>query len=183
MEVTIERFKNIQSLQVDIKGLTLLVGGNNAGKSSVLQAIQFGASVAQTSAMQGGAWSTGRVSTSIGQSDLVYSPIKDILSLGLNGRLRQATTEAITISYRNGTDEAKVSVRKGKNKNILLEVVGETLGKKLQSISDPFSALVTGLAGIPSEEEFETNLVVKKAAARGDSNSVFRNILLQLSKH
>ena len=183
MEVTIERFKNIQSLNIDITGLTLLVGGNNAGKSSVLQAIQFGASVAQTSAMQGGAWSAGRVSTSIGQRDLVYSPIKDVLSLGLNGRLRQATTEAITITYRKGTDEAKVSVRKGKNKNILLEVVGDPLGQQLQSITDPFSALVTGLAGVPSEEEFETNLVVKKAAARGDSNSVFRNILLQLSKY
>ncbi|MBP0634254.1 ATP-dependent endonuclease [Cupriavidus sp. AcVe19-6a] len=50
----------------------------------------------------------------------------------------------------------------------------------MQSITTPYSALVTGLAGIPSEEEYETNLVVRKAAARGDSNSVFRNILLQL---
>ena len=71
MEVMIERFKNIQSLNIDITGLTLLVGGNNAGKSSVLQSIQFGASVAQTSAMQGGVWSAGRVSTSMGLSEIL----------------------------------------------------------------------------------------------------------------
>jgi AAA15 family ATPase/GTPase len=46
MEIKIERFKNLTELELDITGLTLLVGGNNAGKSSVLQAIQFGASVA-----------------------------------------------------------------------------------------------------------------------------------------
>jgi hypothetical protein len=182
MEIKIERFKNLTELELDITGLTLLVGGNNAGKSSVLQAIQFGASAAQTSAMQGGVWSNGRISTSIGQTDLVYSPIKDVLSLGPNGRLREPEAEAIRISYRDGAEEARVSVRKGRNKNILLEVVGHTIGQQLQSISNPYSALVTGLAGIPSEEEFETNIVVKKAAAKGDSNSVFRNILLQLHK-
>lgn len=183
MEIKIERFKNLTELELDITGLTLLVGGNNAGKSSVLQAIQFGASVAQTSAMQGGLWAAGRVSTSIGQTDLVYSPIKDVLSLGPNGRLREPEAEAIRISYKDGPNEARVSVRKGRNKNILLEVVGDTIGQQLQSITEPYSALVTGLAGIPSEEEFETNIVVKKAAAKGDSNSVFRNILLQLYQH
>lgn len=180
MKVVIERFKNLQSINLDIDGLTLLVGGNNAGKSSVLQAIQFGTSVAQTSSMQGGAWADDRLATSIGQTDLVYSPIKDVLSLGPNGRLREPENEAISITYLNEEHETKVSVRKGRNKNVRFELVGQLLGEQLQSITRPYSALVTGLAGIPSEEEYETNLVVRKAAARGDSNSVFRNILLQL---
>lgn len=158
----------------------MLVGGNNAGKSSVLQAIQFGVSVAQTSAMQGGTWSDDRLATSIGQSDLVYSPIKDVLSLGPNGKLREPENEAISITYRREESETKVSVRKGRNKNVRFELVGQVLGQQLQSITSPFSALVTGLAGIPSEEEYETNIVVRKAAAKGDSNAVFRNILLQL---
>lgn len=182
MRVLIERFKNIQALEIELDGLTLLVGGNNAGKSSVLQAIQFGTSVAQTSQMQGGTWEADRLATSIGQSDLVYSPIKDVLSLGPNGRLREPDAEAIRITYRDGANEARVSVRKGRNKNVRLELVGQGLGSQLQSIQEPFSALVTGLAGIPSEEEFETNIVVRKSAAKGDSNSVFRNILLQLNK-
>lgn len=180
MEVTIERFKNIGSVELGIAGISLLVGGNNAGKSSVLQAIQFGASVAQTSAIQGGAWKGDRLSTSIGQGDLVYSPIKDVLSLAPNGRLRESRAESISITYRDSDQETRVAIRKGRNKNILLELTGRALGERLQSIQAPYCALVTGLAGIPSEEKFETNIAVRKAAARGDSNSVFRNILLQL---
>ncbi len=180
MNVIIERFKNLESVELFIDGICLLVGGNNAGKSSVLQAIQFGVSVAQTSAIQGGTWSDNRLSTSIGQSDLVYSPIKDVLSLARNGKLKEQETEAIRITYKDSGEETRVTVRKGRNKNILLELVGKPLGAKLQSIQSPYCALVTGLAGIPSEEEFETNIVVRKAAAKGDSNSIFRNILLQL---
>ncbi|WP_180278317.1 ATP-dependent nuclease [Janthinobacterium sp. BJB301] len=180
MKVLIERFKSLQNVPLEIDGLTLLVGGNNAGKSSVLQAIQFGASVAQTSAMQGGVWGDGRLATSIGQNDLVYSPIKDVLSLGPNGKLREPEAEAINITYTDGELETKVIVRKGRNKNVSLQLIGQPLGVQLQSIVSPYSALVTGLAGIPSEEEFETKLVVRKAAAKGDSNGVFRNILLQL---
>lgn len=181
MEVVIERFKNIDTINLSANGITLLVGGNNSGKSSVLQAIQFGVSVAQTSALQAGAWADGRLSTSIGQSDLVYSPIKDVFSLARNRRLREPEAEAIRVTYRVDGQEARVAVRRGRNKNILLELVGENLGLRLQSIQEPYCSLVTGLAGIPSEEEFETNIVVRKAAAKGDSNSVFRNILLQLS--
>lgn len=181
MKITIERFKNIQSFECTAQGIVLLIGGNNAGKSSVLQAIQFGVSVAQTSSMQGEKWKHNRLSTSVGQSELVYTPIKDVLSLALNGRLTQNEKSAITIKYNGDEDdECIISVTKGKNKNIALTLEGESLGSKLQSIDKPYCAMVTGLAGIPSEEEFETNLVVRKAAARGNSNSVFRNILLQL---
>lgn len=182
MDFTIERFKNIEQVQLSVDGIDLLVGGNNAGKSSILQALQFGVSAAQTAAIQGGAWVGDRLSTSIGQSDLVYAPIKDVLSLARNGKLREREDEAIQITYRDGDDECRVTVRKGRNKNILIEVVGRTLGQRLQSVNEPYSALVTGLAGIPAEERFEANIVVRKAAAKGDSNSVFRNILLQLSQ-
>ena len=180
MKVKIERFKNLRQVEIDVAGLTLLVGGNNAGKSSVLQAIQFGTSVAQTSKMVGGIWRGDRVATSIGQNELLYSPIKDVLSLGFNGQLRQSEVEKIEITYTDGADVSTISVLKGKNKNIRLEVEGEALGERLQSLDPPLSALVTGLAGIPSEEEFETAIVLRKAAARGDSNSIFRNILLKL---
>lgn len=182
MEFTIERFKNIERVTFSVDEINLLVGGNNAGKSSVLQALQFGVSAAQTAAIQGGNWNGDRLTTSIGQSDLVYAPIKDVLSLARNGRLREREEDAIQVTYRDNNDECRVTVRKGRNKNIMIEVVGRALGERLQSVTSPYSALVTGLAGIPSDERFEANIVVRKAAAKGDSNSVFRNILLQLKQ-
>lgn len=186
MEITIKRFKNIGSVKIPVNGITLLVGGNNSGKSSILQAVQFGVSAAQTSDMQGGFWGEDRLSTSIGQSDLVYSPIKEVTSLAKDGRLRESVNEAISIIYADNNidpvENCRINVTRGRNKNIRLELVGKSLGTKLQSMSNPFCALVTGLAGVPSEERFETNIVVRKAAARGDSNSVFRNILLQVKR-
>lgn len=183
MEFTIERFKNIERVNLIAGDINLIVGGNNAGKSSILQALQFGVSAAQTAHMQGGIWKQqDRLSTSIGQSDLVYAPIKDVLSLARNGQLKEKEGEAIRITYKDGVNECRVTVKKGRNKNISIEIVGRTLGERLQSVSTPFSALVTGLAGIPSEERFEANIVVRKAAAKGNSNSVFRNILLQLHR-
>ena len=91
MKIIIERFKNIERIELetsDTSRIAMLVGGNNAGKSSILQAIQFGVSVAQTSKIQHGTWYRDRLSTSIGQNDLVYSPIKDVLALPRNGSLR-----------------------------------------------------------------------------------------------
>ncbi|MDR3560905.1 MAG: ATP-binding protein [Negativicutes bacterium] len=181
MTIKIQRFKNIESIECPTDGIVLLVGGNNSGKSSVLQAIQFGISVAQTAAMQGGLWKRTRLSTSIGQNDLVYSPIREVSSLAYNGTLKEDPRYAISITFQTEPGvECQVVVRKGRNKNILLNLIGQSLGEHLQSLEAPYCALVTGLAGIPSEEEFETDYVVRKAAARGNSNSVFRNILLQL---
>jgi AAA15 family ATPase/GTPase len=181
MKVLIERFKNIEKIEVDVSSLTLLVGGNNAGKSSVLQAIQFGISAAQTADVQGGLWKGSRLSTSISQADLLYSPLKEVVNLARNGMLKEAENEAICITYNDG-DECKILIKKGRNKNIVITMFGEILGKKLQSIINPLSSLVTGLAGIPAEERYETSFYVKKAYARGDSNSVFRNILNLLKK-
>jgi AAA15 family ATPase/GTPase len=46
--VEIRRFKQIQSLDLTLDNVNLLIGANNSGKSSILQAIHFGASIAQT---------------------------------------------------------------------------------------------------------------------------------------
>lgn len=78
---------------------------------------------------------------------------------------------------------SEIIISKGKNKNISINIEGVDLGKKLQSINEPFSMLVTGLAGIPNEERYQTPFVVNKTAAIGHSNSVFRNILLLLKKN
>src|ERR1035437_3969963 len=120
MEFTVERFKNIERVNFSVDDINLLVGGNNAGKSSILQALQFGVSAAQTSLIQGGNWKSDRLSTSIGQSELVYAPIKDVLSLARNGQLKEREEEAIQITYKDGADECRVTVRKGRNKNILI---------------------------------------------------------------
>ncbi len=41
VEITIENFRGIQSLHLPLDGLTVLIGENNTGKSTVLEAIRL----------------------------------------------------------------------------------------------------------------------------------------------
>lgn len=184
MKIRIQKFKQLDNIEIELVNITLLVGGNNAGKSSILQAIQFGVSIAQVTTLQEkNRWTQNRLPTSIGQNELVYLPIKEISFLAQHGKLKENKNDAIKVSYEDDNNNCEIAIKKGRNKNIAIEIIGQQLGTSLQSIEHPYSMLVTGLAGIPNEEKYQTPLVVKKSSARGDSNSVFRNILLLLQKN
>ena len=180
--IKIERFKNINELEVPLKGITVLIGSNNAGKSTIQQGIQFAVSVSQTTRYQNARWIDDRCPTSISSEDLLYTPLKDVEALAPNGRLKTSLEEAIKVTFNGAEHSSYVTIRKGKNKNISTVITGKELGEKLQDIENPYSIIVPGLAGIPALEEYKPPSIVRKAAAKGDANSVFRNILLLLSK-
>lgn len=52
MKIRIQKFKQLEDIEIELGSITLLVGGNNAGKSSILQSIQFGVSIAQVTTLQ-----------------------------------------------------------------------------------------------------------------------------------
>ncbi|ARD58948.1 hypothetical protein Y71_03090 [Kosakonia radicincitans DSM 16656] len=179
--IKIERFKNIVDIEIPLVGINLLIGSNNAGKSSIQQAIQFAVSIAQSTNQQGARWTEDRCPSSLSSESLIYSPLRDIDALAPNGKLQTSMEHAIKVTFNEQTSST-VTIRKGKNRNIATSLEGKELGEHLQNIEHPYSMIVPGLAGIPSFEEYRPPSVVRKAAAKGDSNSVFRNILLLLSK-
>jgi hypothetical protein len=122
--------------------------------------------------------------TSISPTQLIYSPLRDVYALALNRDLRKDYAIKVEFEFEeNGSvDSSQIIVKKGRNRNIAIEIIGSKLGKKLQSINEPFSIFVPGLAGIPALEEYKTPITVRKAAARGDANNVFRNVLCLLNK-
>jgi ABC-type uncharacterized transport system ATPase subunit len=71
--VGIRRFKRIEDLTVDLGDVTLLIGANNSGKSSILQAIHFGISIAQTARLvgEGVAWRNDKFELSYNPSQLL----------------------------------------------------------------------------------------------------------------
>ncbi|WP_434635059.1 AAA family ATPase [Chromobacterium sp. CV08] len=182
--VVIERFKSIERLDLTLGKVNIVIGSNNAGKSSIQQAIQFAISIAQTSSTQNAYWNGGgRFSTSLSSQALIYTPMRDVEALAPGGILREDIDSAIKVEfYREGGDCCVVSIRKGRNKNIATLLDGREFGEVLQDIYHPYSIIVPGLAGIPAFEEYKPPSVVRKAAAKGDSNNVFRNILLLLSE-
>lgn len=180
----VQRFKSISDATVPFGRVTLLVGPNNAGKSSFLHAIQFGVSVAQSLRLDNVAiWNGEDLSGSLAAQQLVYTPLRDVHALAAGGNLRQDANQAISVTLT--TDDlgsATIQVRRGKNKNIAVSIQGSELGKRLESMETPFSVVAPGLAGIPSFEEFRSPGIVQRAAAKGDANSVFRNVLWLLKQ-
>jgi predicted ATPase len=47
-EIRVQRFKTIEDAPFDLGPINLLVGANNSGKSTIIQALHFGVGVLQT---------------------------------------------------------------------------------------------------------------------------------------
>ncbi|MEL7227108.1 MAG: AAA family ATPase, partial [Cyanobacteria bacterium J06576_12] len=90
--IKIEKFKNIAEIEIPLGGINLLIGSNNAGKSSVQQAIQFAVSVAQSTNQQNARWEGERCPSSLSSQNLIYSPLRDIEALAPQGRLQTNLT-------------------------------------------------------------------------------------------
>jgi predicted ATPase len=182
--VRVQRFKSIKDAAIPLSRITLLVGPNNAGKSSILHAIQFAVSVAQSLRLDNvSTWVNNRLPGTLSAQQLVYTPLRDVQALATGGVLRQDEASAIKITLvTSDLGSAEVTVRRGKNKNISVGIDGQPLGQRLENLDEPFSVVAPGLAGIPSMEEFRSAGIVRRAAARGDANSVFRNVLWVLKQ-
>lgn len=183
--VKIERFKSIHHLEVELGEVTVLVGPNNAGKSSVLQALQFATSLCQSLALDNvSRWRGNKRTGTLASEQLIYTPLRDVHTLAEGGRLRQDPQFAINIELINEIDRSlAIQVTRGKNKNISCSLTGKELGQKVSDLDDPFSVVAPGLAGIPAVEEYRAKGLVRRAAARGDANSVFRNVLWALRQN
>lgn len=185
-KITIDNFKSINHIELELDRINILIGGNNSGKTSILQAIQFGCSIMQTINITSNIpWRKPKDFTrSIEPTELVYSPLKDVSALAHGGELKQGDKYTIKISYKDtNNDEYSTSIKRGKNRNIAATINKSELAKKFVSIENPMCIFVPGLAGIPYNEEFKSESIVRKAAAKGDANAVLRNILWLLKQN
>jgi predicted ATPase len=196
-EITINRFKSIQEVTLALQRINILIGSNNSGKSSILQAVQFSVSAAQTLKQLNQPWNNEETRQSFAPSQLIYAPLREIAALAPNQNFTEyqhsaiQTTFSETVSKLIAPDQAPVDVEtrttvkvvRGRGINIQCSIVGSELGRKLQPVSQPFSVFVPGLAGIPQFEEVKSAVTVRRAAARGDANNVFRNVLWLLKQN
>lgn len=179
--ITLRRFKNLVDVTIPLGRINIMVGTNNSGKSSVLQGVAFGVSVAQTASVKGNA-------RTLSPDSLIYAPLRDVSALAHGGELKTREEHAIEVVFRvlesndegeHHESETTVQVRKGKNRNLAIGIDG-TLKPNLESIEEPFAMYVPGLAGLPAGEPYRTPAPLRRAAARGDANAVLRNVLWSL---
>jgi len=180
--ITIRRFKALRELTFDLEAATVFVGGNNSGKSSILQALHFAISVAQSAKLvRGGVWRGDTYDITFRPEQLIYSPTTDFTALGYNRRLGEHRDAWIEVGIEADQGQRCVIwIGRGRNGNISLRLEGRELGERIQDISQPYTIYAPGLAGIAREEALLSQGVVRRAVARGDANLVLRNVLLWL---
>lgn len=181
--VSIRRFKRLQEVTIALNDATLLIGANNSGKSSILQAIHFAVSIAQSARLigEGLSWRNDAFELSFNPSQLIYSPVADVLSLATGGTLQEQRPTQIEVAFQDDAgSRCTVGLRRGRNRNIAVSIVGRGVGERLMDLENPFTVYAPGLAGVPKEERYLSPGVVRRIVARGDANLALRNVLRML---
>jgi ABC-type Mn2+/Zn2+ transport system ATPase subunit len=176
-EVNLSNFKKIQNVNIRLEPINILVGGNNSGKSSILQGIHF-------SIMAAVAERENRRKT-FPQDRILYCPADNYNAL-CHGATSYDNSEhgrkgKLTLKYlsQQGESQYTIEIYRGRNiGNIGCVRSGDVdLGMNVTDPRNLFSIYVPGLAGIPVYEEYRSERVVRHGVARGDANLFLRNVL------
>lgn len=178
--IKVQFFRRLRLADVNLRGLNLVVGGNSSGKSSLLQAIHFGVSVA-----------TARRVTdkeTFSQDALLYCPSSDFTELRhaspYTNQTHWGSLTFVALTPSQTVVEHKIGIYRARNKgNVGCRRTGDVrLGQLVSDPSRPFSVYVPGLAGISRVEEFRSEGVVRRGVAGGDANLYLRNVLLLIKQ-
>lgn len=177
----VRRFKGISDAPFDVSSMSVLIGANNSGKSTLAQLIHFTIGILQAVTLANKWSNKDTTSTSLSPQELLYSPCSDLYALGHNGRLREEDENAIEIDINlSDGNLIKVIIKKGRNGNIRVTIFNTKSAKSIASLSEPFTIYSPGLAGIARHETYMSDGVLLRTIARGDANLAFRNVLLRL---
>ncbi|WP_343501602.1 MULTISPECIES: AAA family ATPase [Roseobacteraceae] len=170
--ISIENFMRLEDCQnIPLGPLTLLVGQNGSGKSSVLKAIHWAsrcASLAQS----------GKLPVEL----MDFAPSIDFRSLAhkstLQGKNRGGgTTKPVIVTFKRGVGEGAIKLKSlGNDAGVSVEVEHHVAPDFVRE--EPQTAYIPGLAGLAEHETILAAPVFRRKAASGDGGSVLRQMLL-----
>lgn len=179
--ITIERFKRIEHVAFDLDAVNILIGGNNSGKSTIIQGVHFAFTLFQSLNIANKWPAKTKRSTTVTPSELIYIPSDDTYSMGFGGRLLEDDDKSIVLTFNfDDGNSVFVKVRKGRITNIIVEPDNVDFARTLSTLSSPYTVFSPGLAGVSRTETYVSDGVLLRALARGDANVVLRNILSRL---
>lgn len=179
-KVRVEKFKGIKDCTIDLSSTTVLVGSNNSGKSSALQAIHFA-----TRALLHAKDANKQSTLSLSEIDYIPSQsYKELYHGGTWGNVAGAPESRVTFTFQDAHGNeipAKVVLKSARNEGISVNPsLPFAILQLFRTRTEMFSAYIPGISGIPVEEPFMSTRHVQRKAAAGDSNVVLRNILYRI---
>lgn len=182
--IRIEKFKRIDSIDLPLADLNILVGSNGSGKSSILQAVHLASCLMrQSDRIRVGSTAMVRV------SDLDYLPSDEYWRLGHGadwGNRSNSPSSKVVFKFRGedgASAQAQLEMRSARNAGISVQgELPETVRTQFRGAETFFSGFIPGISGIPNVEQKNSKRVVLKACSFGDSNVYLRNALNLLSE-
>jgi ABC-type oligopeptide transport system ATPase subunit len=179
--IHIKRFKNIRDAPLNLGDMNVIVGSNNSGKSSILQALHFTIGAIQSIFLENRLRGIGKQTYTVDPNKLIYVPSQDVYALGNGGRLWEQADKSVQVELGLSTGEnLSVSMLKGRNRNIQIVLSDVAIARRIAGLEQPFTIFTPGLAGIAKSEQYVSDGVLLRTIARGDANLVLRNTLLRL---
>lgn len=159
--------------KVPLSHVTVLVGANGSGKSSLLKAVHWSARCASLSK-----------NGNIALEGMDFAPSLDFRQLAHKSTLKardrsSSPLKEIVVGFHNDTDLTNITMKSlGNDAGIKLEINGPLSNDFLGEA--PQTAYIPGLAGLAEQETILALPMLKRKAASGDSGSVLRQMMLLL---
>jgi predicted ATPase len=181
--IKIEKFKRLESVEIGLSDVTVLIGGNNSGKSSLLQGIHLGITTLQSARA---ASNKAQPASTLGIDQFLYKPSNQPIRLHHKTEMTSKSGPVFTFTYNEGQannlQDFKLVMRRGKNANIAVTFhKNDAFYDRASDRTRPLSIFVPGLAGVALSEERRTDAIVTGGIAQGDANLYLRNVLLRLT--
>jgi energy-coupling factor transporter ATP-binding protein EcfA2 len=176
----VRNFKATKDATIPLDRVTILVGPNGCGKSSVLQAIHWAARAASYVLPK-------NTKEMISFERLDYVPSSDPLTTLHGGELKSDATSIpveVVFTHRPVGEEAiqsAIRIRAARNRGGITAYMdgGGAVTPYKQRIQF-ITAYIPGLAGLSEKESILAQPTLRRQAASGEAGGVLRNILLNL---
>lgn len=180
-KLQVDGFKRVQSVELELADINILVGANGSGKSSIIQAIHLACCVMrQAESVQ------GSKTTTVGIEELDYLPTNNYKLLGHNttwGNKEGSPSSKAQLTFVRDGERFTATCELRSARNAGISITGNIptqLTDLLRRRRKFFSAYIPGISGIPNKEEKKSKKVILKSCSYGDSNIILRNALLLL---
>lgn len=178
--IEIENFKKITKALIEPKEITVLVGGNDSGKSSFIQALHFGITAANSYSQAG--------KKTFPQERLQYCPTHPFYRLSNKSEYQnQSNFFYCRLGFIDETGkEAKQIIRvyRAKNDNVGFEYQ-RSIAEVSREISNDkrlYSVFAPGISGIPISERLHHKGEIRRGLASGDANLYLRSVLYRITE-